>query len=521
MTRLTPAARFWLIIGAVALGMVAAQVLFLNRPGLQEDETAFVTPILRGYTPLYAWNIGSLQIPVMQADYAGSLKSWLYWPVFKLWPPGVWSIRLPMCIVSVMIILVFSDLVRRVANARVAIYATLLLASDAIFVFVNVFDWGPVSLLLLGTVSFLNLLHRFASSNRHRFLVMAFFLAGLMVWYKTLFVAILAGAVAAFAVVYFDPFRRRISARMLLACLCPFILGAAPLIAFNLQHRGATLTASSYLTNPPLAEKLVILQHTLDGRALEHYMFRSFSGEAIALRGAPIGDLVISWYRTSHLFPGSMLLVSLGAALIALPFLHAATFFRPILFAWVATAAIAAMMLAFPPAGGGPHHTVLIYPGPQFIVAATAISLFDRWKARRMWLFAMVAITIGSNALLLGEYFHAAARYGFSAYWTDGIKSLADVAKSEQLPVAALDWGIRNGIRIESGDTIPITGDTTPRKGVLYAGHLPKYTINEAREKFFQAQLAATGLEVTGLQTISDKQGNPMFHIFRLRDGPR
>ena len=123
-------------------------------PGLQADEVVFVTPF-------YSWKHTAIcvafwiasQIPVMSVDYLGTLKSLLYWPVFKIWAPNDWSIRVPVCMVSVGTLLIFGSLVRRAAGPGIAILACLLLASDCSFIFVNVFDWGPVSLLLFAIVA--------------------------------------------------------------------------------------------------------------------------------------------------------------------------------------------------------------------------------------------------------------------------------------------------------------------------------------------------------------------------------
>ena len=327
---------------------------------------------------LYEWHVGHFRIPVMTMDYIGALKSWLYWPIFRLWSPNVWSMRLPVCLLSVVTLLLFADVVRRVAGNRVALAAAVFLATDAVFVLINVFDM-TVCLLLLGTVAFLNLLQRFEASGKRRFLGAAFLVAGLALWYKAIFIFPLAAMLLALAVAYPSQVWRSVTLRNVALAAISIAVGAAPLIAFNLERRGATVQASGALPTVPALEKLVMLQHTLDGRAFEHYMFRSTFAEKIPLIGAPIGELVIRWYRESHFGPGSALLPALVLALVALPFLRRSAVFPALVFSWVAMAAAYGAMFVFRDAGAGPHHTVLLYPAPHFIVAASAAAVAERY----------------------------------------------------------------------------------------------------------------------------------------------
>ncbi len=300
------------------------------------------------------------------------------------------------------------------------------------FVLINVFDM-TVCLLLLATVAFVNLLQRFEASGERRFLGAAFLVAGLALWYKAIFIFPLAAMLLALAVAYPGQVWRSFTRRNLaLAAIC-IALGAAPLIAFNWERRGATVQASGALPSVPALEKLVMLQHTLDGRAFEHYMFRSTFAEKIPLIGAPIGELVIRWYRESHFGLGSALLPALVLALVALPFLRRSAVFPALLFSWVAMAAAYGAMFVFRDAGAGPHHTVLLYPAPHFIVAASAAAVAERYlRGKQSVAFlAFCVVLVASNLWLLGHYAHAARANGFSAYWSDGVERLAEVLRRQ------------------------------------------------------------------------------------------
>jgi hypothetical protein len=113
----------------------------------------------------------------------------------------------------------------------------------------------------------------------------AFLVAEIGTWEKTLFVALLAAMTLSYMAVFWRQFRELLRSRNILVAILSFTIGAAPLIAFTLRHRGATFTASRYLPVIATSEKLMMLRHTLDGRALEHYMFRSVPEERIPLTG--------------------------------------------------------------------------------------------------------------------------------------------------------------------------------------------------------------------------------------------
>ena len=509
-----PRFRYRILLEGAAL--LALQLFFLTGPGIEEDEALFVGPFAGNAPSLYEWHAGHFRIPVMTMDYIGALKSWLYWPIFRLWSPNVWSMRLPVCLLSVVTLLLFADVVRRAAGSRVALAAAMFLATDAVFVLINVFDM-TVCLLLLGTVAFLNLLQRFEASGNRGYLATAFLVAGLALWYKAVFIFPLAAMLLAFAVAYPSKVWRSFTRRNIALAAISIAVGAAPLIAFNWERRGATVQASGALPSVPALEKLVMLQHTLDGRAFEHYMFRSTFAEKIPLLGAPTGELAIRWYRESHFGPGSALLPMLLLALVALPFLRRSAQFPALLFSWVAMAAAYGVMFVFRDAGAGPHHTVLLYPAPHFIVAASAAALAERYLSgkRSAAFLALCMVLVASNLWLLGRYAHAARFNGFSAYWSDGVQRLADVLGHQNLPVAVLDWGIHNGVQIHSHDAVAFA-DSAPRENVLYVTHCEGYVIDESRTAQFQAQLAASTLRVTANRVVADKKGHLVYCLFQL-----
>ncbi len=508
--------RFWPSMAFLAVLLFSLEVLFLPLAGIQADEVLFVTPFLKGAAPLYSWHVGSIQIPVMIMDYIGALKTWLYAPLFSVWPPGVWSIRLPPCLVSIATLVVFADAARRVAGESTALLAVLFLATDAPFVLTNVYDWGPVSLLLLGTVSCVNLFIRYGQSGSMKCWCAAFLVAGIATWYKAIFIFPFMASLAAIAIFNVRKLRGCLPLRHLAAAASCFAIGLSPLVVFNFTHLGATLSAATHLDSASLHEKVLMMHRTLDGRALEHYMFRSFRGEKIALSGAPLADLIATWYRQSGLGPGSLLPWLLLLSIPALYLVRRSENFRHLLCVWFACACLFGVMLVFRNAGAGPHHTVLIDPGPQFIVAATLVSLAQ--LVRRPLRFVVAAAGLAlvvSNLYLLDRYYSAARDNGFSVYWTAAERPLSREIQARNQPTSFLDWGIRDVVRVETADRISLASDE-PRERVLYVGHCEDYVVDAGQTANFERKLSQSGLHRTQIARVPDQQGTSMFCLSML-----
>jgi hypothetical protein len=506
---------FWCRAIAAAALLFAIELWFLPLPGIQQDEALFVRPFLHGETVLYSWG----RVPVMLMGYIGCLKTWLYWPVFQIWQPGMWSMRLPVCFVSLATLLLFAGLVRGIAGRRVAIFAALLLATDASFVFTNTFDWGPVALLLLGAVAFLPLLIRFERSGNKLVLAAAFALAGILLWYKAIFAFSMAGILVAAAVVFPRRLWQRASAANAGIALGALLIGASPLILFNLESGGGTLKAWAQLERIPASEKLMMMTATLDGKALQHYMIRSRPNEILPLHGAPVGQLVEAWYKDTSLVPGSLLFAALVLSAATLPFLKRHALYKPLAFAWIAGLSMTALFLVAGSAGAGPHHTVLVYPLPHFIVAATAVALGERMRQSlcRALPLAVVFLIVASNAALLIAYHHAAVNNGFSVFWTDASRPLAASLGSRGKPVAFLDWGIEGPARICAGDVFPVVDAEPAREGVLYVTHTEDYLIADAATHGLLAEATSRGLAVAEAKPIADARGHAVLYVFSLR----
>jgi hypothetical protein len=160
---------------------------------------------------------------------------------------------------------------------------------------------------------------------------------------------------------------------------------------------------------------------------------------------------------------------------------------------------------------------VLLYPAPQFIVAATAWAVgTDRLHVRGFALIAVLLI-VCSNLWLLQCYNSAARHNGFSVYWSDGLPALANAARLKGMPAAVLDWGIDNGIQIESRGAITMANDLTPRAGVLYIGHCGGYVIDQPAAERFDRLIDISGMVRYDTAIVRDRERSAVYCLFSLK----
>ncbi len=112
----------------------------------------------------------------MIQSYAGTLKTYLYWPLIRNLPPSPWLVRFPMLLAGALTIFLLR--IRRDRSqppSRTNRRAPL--ATDAVYLLTTTVDWGPVALQHLLMVA------GCLAIVRHR-PVLGAFLFGLAMWTK-------------------------------------------------------------------------------------------------------------------------------------------------------------------------------------------------------------------------------------------------------------------------------------------------------------------------------------------------
>jgi len=519
----------WLAPALSVLVFCLTGLALIPYPGLQNDELFFSGPLYFSDASFYRLEFGATKIPIMVMSYTGALKTWIYAAVFQFFEPNEWSVRAPVLLMGMATIWLTWVWVRRIAGNRAAAVAAILLATDTLFQLTNTFDWGPVALqhilLMAGLVAF----DRWLRKGGSRVLALGFFLWGLGLWDKALLIWPLAGLAAAALCVYPREALRRIRPWPLAVALIAFLIGAAPLVKFNLALHGQTATANTHFTAEDIPGKLTVLRHTIDGSALFGYMVNT-GGDDYAIRPRKIvgriAALIPGVHRHNLMFPACIGAVVLMA--VAVP--HR----RILAFLLIAIAVAWAQMAFNKGTGGAAHHAILLWPFPVVFVAIAFASAAERIPRYGVpALAAVVVLLAGANLLTTGEYLKDFAVYGGAGGWTDAIYRLSgSIEKTDKNNWFGLvDWGYLNGLRLlHEGDLpvfiVQVDGDAGELKREidgsdrLFIQHTEDKQIFPGVNDRLKENAQKLGFSEKVERTIHDRNGRPVFELFRFEKSP-
>lgn len=528
----------WTVPALSILYFLIAGLLLIPCPGLQNDELFFSGPLYFPDAAFYNMQIGAGKIPLMVMSYTGALKTWLYAALFEFVEPNRWSVRVPVLLMGMATVWLTWLWVRRIAGLRAAAVATVLLATDTIFLMTNTFDWGPVALQHILLMSGLVAIQIWLATNSWRMLALAYFLWGLGMWDKALLSWPLIGLAVASLCVFPAQTLRRLRVLPVTIALGSFLVGALPLVWYNIQRPGETATANAKFTTAGFGDKIMALRQTIDGTTLFGYMV--YGKSAPRPRAPRTGTERISVWISSHFgdHRRNWMLPAWVLSLLGLAGLWRSAAWRPLVFLLLVCVIEWAQMAFNRGTGGASHHVILMWPFPV-VFAAIAFSAASRLIPRfGMPLLAAVTIFLAAeNALTTNEYFAEFTVHGGAGGWTDAIYPLANsVEKDSASWIGLVDWGYLNQLRMLHEGDLPLFIPPVPPAGAqpsaagraelteaiadssrLFIEHTDdKQMFPGVNGRFRQAAADAGFLEHVE-RVISDRNGRPVFELFRFR----
>jgi hypothetical protein len=518
---------FFILIGFV----------FIPQTGIQNDEALFASGIYEQAGIAQSVKVFGHRIPVMLISYLGTLKSWIYAPIFRFWRPSPYSVRVPVILAGGATLWLFWELLRRIAGYRAAAAGCVLLATDTLFLITTCFDWGPVALQHLLLVAGSLCLVRFHQEKRMRFLAAGFFLFGLAFWDKALFAWILSGMAIAAVLVFPKHLWKHLNPRTLTTAAGAFCLGAAPLIFYNISFPLETFRANAAYTASDVPGKSRLLLDTVSGQGLFGYIVRNDPAghprdpqtavERISIR---ISDMTGG--RQAGFFGYALLL-----ALLLFALLWRTPARKPMAFSLIAMTIAWIQMLFARGAGGSVHHVILLWPLPAlFAGVAFAEASRRAGPIGKPLLAATILSLAATNALVTNEYFARLVRNGAGETWTDAMSPLSDCLRRVKARTVYInDWGMFDALRMLHRGKLPLRVGSDPlskpqldaedKRTVLeriseadavFVGHA------DGAEQFtgVNAKLRAladeAGYRREILAAIADRNGRPMFEVFRF-----
>ena len=528
---------YWLPALIGCLFFFLAGLAYLTKIGIENDEAIFAGVFLKPYGGAYTIRIGHSRIPLMVMTYIGTLKAWLYRPLMSIFGTGAMVLRLPMLVAGVASVWLFFRLLYRIAGLRAAIIGCSLLAVDSTYLLTVCFDWGPVALQHLLLVAGLLLLARFYQRRTLPALFWGFCLLGLGMWDKALAVWMLGGIGVAAVAVFPGRLRALASRRRMAIAILGFTLGVLPLLIFNVENRWATFAGNVSRDTSDIPGKARMLMETAKGDGLFGWMFDEqwqtpapHAPSGIVQRTSAGISSLAGHPRRHSLFYAFLLAVLLAP-------LARGDALRAILFALIAMAVAWVQMATNANTGGSVHHTILLWPFPQMVVAVSFAAASRRLSRAGIPALAVVtAVMAISGVLVANEYYYMSYRFGGAPVWSDSLFPLSGFMKGVASgSVYCVDWGILDGLRYLNHGKLKLAVGSDPISkpqlgpgdretvlrmladpGAVFIAHTKDFENFQGANDRLVKFAAAEGFRRDMLAVISDSFGRPAFEVYRF-----
>jgi len=422
---------------------------FLPHLGLQNDEALFGAAIFEpraGYILEFAHS----RLTIMLMSYLGTLKSWIYAPIFKAFGTGVSALRDPMLLAGAASVWLFYLLLRRIAGERAAVIGCGLLAVDSLYLLTICFDWGPVALQHLLLIGGMLLLVKFYQERGLLALAGGCFLLGLAMWDKALAIWMLSGIGMAGILTFPRPIFAVTTFPRVLISVLAFVLGALPIIVYNVQQPWATFRGNVSYDTGDIPGKARLLLATADGSGLfswlanEGWQTKNHHQPKGLIQTASAGISAFA-SRPRH----SLMVWAFCLALLLTP-LARGDALRTILFALIAMLIGWLQMAINANTGGSVHHVILLWPFPQIVIGVSLAAASRRLRSVGIpAVVSVLTLLMVSEVLVTNEYFRLTIRNGGAPNWTEAIFPLSDYMKGVSSgEVYCVDWGIFDSLRL-------------------------------------------------------------------------
>jgi hypothetical protein len=347
------------------------------------------------------------------------------------------------------------------------------------------------------------------------------------------------GFAVAVICVYPREVKRRISPASLAIALGAFVIGAAPLIWYNIDRHGETATANATFSADSYILKLKVLGMSLDGSSLFAYLV---DADPVTPERPPRGAVervAFAIHRGTGTHKHNWFVPALALAMLALPLWRRSRFFKPMAFLLIASVVAWIQMFMTHNAGGGAHHAVLLWPMPMLLTSMAIVAAAESFPRYGTAIFAsIVSLLVIGNLLNENEYLtHFAVRGGIGG-WTDAIYPLSG-SLDDSTWVGAVDWGYTNGLRVlhkghinlfNTSDYLPKTQgksasveelkEMVGNPGLLFVQHMESKQLIPHVNDVLRARAQELGYTEHLEQRIADSSGDPVFEIFCFERQP-
>jgi len=511
-----------LALFGVAVVFILSAMLFGKHLPIEADETLIANGIYARGAPIYSWKIGATELPIMMLSYVGALKTWLYNGVFEIWKPGPVSLRLPMVLVAAAALWPLFVFLDRTVGRRAAWIGVVLFATDPAWVLLSSIDFGFIVGQFFFKMGALVLLVLFYREGRRWALAGAFFLLGVALWDKAVFLWVLFGLGVAGLAIFPQEIRARLSLKNVGIAAAAMIVGALPLLIYNIARPLETLRSNAKVSNDRIAIKAHLVRRTMEGAVLFGFFTGTEPGPKPGVPTRWYQKAAVSISRALHEPRQTLMLFVLPFALLAIPFLWRTGARRPLLFALVALIATWIPMALTSHAGGAAHHIILLWPFHIMIIAVVLARTPIKLAA------TVTILMCAANMAVIDHYYADLIRNGGALAFSDAIYPLNErLAALKAKRVFVMDWGIIETINLLSEGQTPVltmdVGDHDYQRRVFtdsrhyFVAHRRDQEIDPGIREDLDQAAKQDGYEEQPVETVFDSQDRPIFEIFKYR----
>ncbi|MDM8528903.1 glycosyltransferase family 39 protein [Anaerolineales bacterium HSG24] len=539
---------------AIILLYLGLSLYQLDLPGLHYDEAFEAVPIVQLLTgqPVSSFrghglSIGGQIIPFMTQDYIGALNSYAALPFIIIFGSTPTALRLMSVLVGLLTIIATYLLVSYLSRARqVGLISVLLLAVDPTFIF-----WNRQGVFVTSMTATIGIFATYCWVRRgheggYRWAVAGSFLFGLGLYAKFLFLWLIAalGMLFLLYLLYYTFVLKQAWLDLILPpagrisvlkwevplSIVAFVMGALPLIIYNLQTNGTYLAITQNASTSYYGVDNMDFTHNLGQRLYQYQVL--LSGSHLWY----LGD-IISNPLPPILFGLMLIMVLLGTVIGRSP-LHSAMLTALFPFAVIGLVILASIGTV---SALWVTHFAILMPWGAIALALGGwfcYQVYADWLSnftRQAMLSLGLTMLILTNLIGTVSYHRALTESGGLSTHSDAIYDLSDwLAERGRLPVAAMDWGLAAPIiYLTGGQVAPVElfgyswqsdAELTGRmhqfidqSDTLYLWRAPDEIIFD-RSGEFKTLYSTINLEENIEDAFYERSGRPLLGVTRLME---
>ncbi len=486
-------------------------------PGINYDEIFFGNAALGGLDNTFIFSkIG--KIPLFLHNYIGAFKSWIYFPIFKLFGVNAISIRIPVIVFTASALVLLFITVQKMFNAKTALLAVLFTSIDPSIIHQTRVDYGPVVLSFLLRILILFFFHKGIQLKQFRYIFIALIFVCLGFFNKMDFVWFAAGII--FSSILFYGKELQIMWNKLNNTIrrIIFIFAAGVCIAglfLLVKIRFFDFIDLLYLKH--LVQIIISTWQMVQGQWFYTYLF---------------GDLSPMWKATGFVYAATCVLL-VGTNFIYR--LYYKNTKRTHYFFLVTIVFLTFFQIIITSNAGSSWHLYYMYPIYHILLADSFVSLYEKVRGIKRLILFMGALFILYSVCMNFLYVQNYGKELRNAQWSKAIYELVSLSKQKNNTFVSVDWGTHNQMLIFNQEKnkyfdewVWFIKDPIPEKEykrllsqhfenpktlfVMYSSD--KSNLSRTRKMFFQ--IAQNNRYKTVMQKIIKDDNAPVYELYSV-----